>query len=94
MNNAEFTAWSRNVRHDISEQIDTHHFVTGDHIEAIIAGGEYMYAIMDDYRAIQHTCDGGYLWQGIPLFRCSGFNGVKLVWDMFDARLPEPPKGE
>jgi len=94
MNNAEFTAWSRYVKSDLLDYIHNHTLIKGEYPEAIIAGGEYMHAIMADPMDIQFTIDGGYLWRGIPFIRCSGLNGVKLVWRMDDVILPEPPKGE
>lgn len=94
MNNYLWGGWAKNVREALYRNIQTRAYMTGEYPDAILSGGEYAYAIMDDYRDIQHTTDGGYLWRGIPLIRCGGLNCVKLVWKMDDVALPESPKGE
>lgn len=88
MDNYVFHGWAKNVRETLYHNIQMNIYRTGEYPEAIIAGGEYAYAIMDDYKDIQHTVNGGYLWRGISFFRCSGLNGVKLVYKMCDVDLP------
>lgn len=92
MTNQQFSAWSENIRDIVYRNIRTIMYKSGKTPEAIIAGGEYQYVFMDDYRDLQRTIDGGMLWRGIPLIRSGAVNKVKVVWDMNDLDLPQPPK--
>lgn len=94
MNNRQFSAWSKNIVETVYRNIRSIMCQTGKEPEAIIAGGEYQYAFMDNYMEVQRTVDGGILWRGIPLIRSGPINGVKVVWNMTDLDLPKPPKGE
>lgn len=94
MSKEQFTAWAQNIRDKTYSDILHLAHRNGRLPEAVIAGGEYQYAFMEDYRNIQRTVDGGHLWRGIPLFRCGAVNKVMVVWDMEDIKLPQPPKGE
>lgn len=89
-----FSAWSELVKAKVYRDIQREMYISGSFPEAIIAGGEYQFAFIEDTREIQHTVDGGYLWRGVPLIMCGAVNGVKVIWHMEDIDLPEPPKGE
>ena len=92
MDNQQFHAWAKNIRDILYRDIKNLMYKNGEHPKAIIAGGEYQYALMDDYRDIQRTADGGILWRGIPLIRCGYVEKVVVVWSMEDIDLPKPPK--
>lgn len=94
MTTEQFRAWAKNVRDILYRDIKETIYQSGSYPEAVIAGGEYQYALMEDYREIQHTADNILLWRGIPLIRAGALNKVKVVWHMVDAVLPEPPKEE
>lgn len=91
MDNLAFQAWAKIIRETIWKAIKDVIYQKGEYPEAIIAGGEYAYAIMDDVREIHRTADGGYLWRGITFLRCSAVQEVKIIYDMADVSLPDPP---
>ena len=88
------TKWSKDIVETVYRNIRSDMYKSGKTPKAIIAGGEYQYAFMDNDMELQRTVDGGLLWRGIPLIRSGPVNGVKVVWDMDNIDLPEPPKGE
>ena len=92
MTNQQFTAWAKNIRDIVYRDIRTIMYETGKIPKAIIAGGEYQYAFMDEHMELQLTADGGMLWRGVPLIRSGAVNKVKVVFDMHDLDLPQPPK--
>lgn len=94
MKEQEFSAWAGYIRAKTYRDIQRWMYVTGQVPQAIIVGGEYQYAFMDDAREIQRITDGGVLWRGVPLIRSGARAKVSVVWSMEDLELPQPPKGE
>lgn len=94
MDNIQFQQWAKTVRATLRGKIHEYLCHTGEYPEAIIAGGEYAYAIMEDRRDFYHVADGSYLWCGIPFLRCGSVQKVKIVEKMADVDLPDVPKGE
>ena len=83
-----FRAWAGCVRSKTYRDVQERIYVTGQTPEAIIVGGEYRLAFMDDYREIQRTPDGGLLWRGVPLIRGGPVDKVLVVWNMEALELP------
>lgn len=94
MDKIQFQEWASKVRATLRRKIHEYVCYTGEYPEAIIAGGEYAYAIMDDRREFSHSVDGRDLWSGIPFLRCGAIPKVKIITKMVDVDLPDVPKGD
>lgn len=90
MSNELFHAWAGGVRAKTYRDIQEKMHVTGQTPEAIIAGGKYQYAFMDDCR---RTTDGGFLWRGVPLIRSGSIDKVLVVWSMEVLEMPHWKEG-